>query len=306
MKIVTLTLSPAFDRFCQIDRLKPNRENLVQETFQAAGGKGINISRALHIAGISSVAVAVLGRENGAEFAAEVTGQGIELIALWQQGRIRENITITTLTGETRISFDAAEMEQKMLADMFESLQIAAGDILVVAGRLPPGITTLDILPFLKELRCKGVLLVIDSKSFSLKQLQDVAPWLIKPNEEEITQYYVGAVDSRNEALEAARELHKCGIENVMISLGAEGAVLVNAEGAFSCASPELAVRSTVGAGDNAIAGFLSAHCLGLSSAEKLKNAVAFGSAACLTDGPLPPDMPTIQQIYQKLKIQQH
>jgi len=302
LKIVTLTLSPAFDRYCRAEELKLYKENLVKETCFAAGGKGINISRALQSADIPSIAVAVLGEENGQRFAEETRTQGLNLLPLWQNGRIRENITVATVVGETRISFPAAPTELQTVSKAFSAVPLDAGDVLTLTGRLPEGITAADILPFLKETKRKGVLLVIDSKSFSLKDLTDLRPWLIKPNEEEIADYCPQPLHDLSDAENAAALLHQKGIANVMISLGEKGAVLVNDEGAFSCPAPKVKVRSTVGAGDSSIAGFLTAHYRGLGAVQKLKYAVAFGSAACLSEGPLPPKMSDVQQLLSELK----
>lgn len=301
MKIVTLTLSPAFDRYCRAEKLKLNIENLVRETCFAAGGKGINISRALQSADIPSTAVVILGEENGVAFEEETRAQGLNLLPLWQKGRIRENITVATSEGETRISFSAAPTEPHTVQAAFSATALSAGDVLTLTGRLPEGITAADIRPFLQEIKRKGILLVIDSKSFSLKDLTDLGPWLIKPNEEEIAAYCHQPLHDLTDAENAAAALHKRGIENVMISLGEKGAVLVNAKGAFSCPAPKVKVCSTVGAGDSSIAGFLAAHYHGHNDAQKLKYAVAFGSAACLSEGPLPPKFSDVQQLLLKL-----
>ena len=304
MKIITLTLSPAFDRFCTTKFIVNYRENLLEETYFAAGGKGINISRALHAAGIPSTAVALLGKSNGQIFADEVRSQGIELLPHWQEGRVRENITVTTVKGETRLSFPALGTTKEKIKEIFSTLELRAGDILTLTGRLPKGIETTDVIAQLLELKGRGVLLVIDSKSFGIKDLRTVRPWLVKPNKEEMFSYYPRGVDTRPKALLGARTLHSWGIENVMISIGSRGAVLYNNEGAFAFKAPHFKeIRSTVGAGDSAIAGFLAAHYQGLDSESKLRYAVAFGTAACLSDGTLPPDIDVAMDIAAKLKL---
>ena len=98
------------------------------------------------------------------------------------------------------------------------------------------------------------------------------------------------------DALDAARALHARGMENVMISLGGAGAVLVCREGDFTAAAPRIKPLSTIGAGDSSIAGFLAAMAEGRPPAECLKTAVAFGSAACLTPGTQPPNKNDVQR----------
>ena len=130
---------------------------------------------------------------------------------------------------------------------------------------------------------------MIDSRSFSLDDLRELRPFLIKPNQEEISEYLCREIDSFDEISEAAMALHSDGIENVMISLGGDGAMLACDEGVFVATPPRIDALSTIGAGDSAIAGFLAASKSGKSAPECLCNAVSFGSAACLTEGTKPP-----------------
>ncbi len=303
MKIFTLTLSPAFDNYCTSEHFVLNEENLVQSGGCIAGGKGINITRALFEAKIPSTAIALLGKDGGEEFVQQVTTKGIELLPIWCDGKIRENITVATPLGETRISFAGPSVKVSVLEEIFADLQkhMNAGDVLTVTGRLPQGITVAAIMPYLQGLKCKGVLLVIDSKSFELADVVKLSPWLIKPNEQEVAAYCDKAVKSLEDALGVAKQLHHNGITNVMISLGAKGAVLVNGDGEFACKAPTLTPISTVGAGDSSIAGFLAAHYHRRSSEEKLRFSVAFGSAACLTESSLPPAKEDMKEIYQTI-----
>ena len=146
-----------------------------------------------------------------------------------------------------------------------------------------------SIKVFLYQFTSKGAKLVIDSRSFSLDDLREMRPWLIKPNQEEISEYLGREITEFDEIISAAKSLHKDGIENVMISLGGEGAMLVCDDGVFVATPPKINVISTIGAGDSSIAGFLSAAKSGKCSREQLREAVAFGSAACLTEGTKPP-----------------
>ena len=130
---------------------------------------------------------------------------------------------------------------------------------------------------------------MIDSRSFSLDDLRELRPFLIKPNQEEISEYLCREIDSFDEISEVAMALHSGGIENVMISLGGDGAMLACDEGVFVATPPRIDALSTIGAGDSAIAGFLAASKSGKSAPECLCNAVSFGSAACLTEGTKPP-----------------
>ena len=154
---------------------------------------------------------------------------------------------------------------------------------------------------FLKELQEKGARIVIDSRSFTLSDLCEMKPWLIKPNQEEISMYLGREIDGFTEVLDSARELFGKGIENVMISLGAKGALLVSGEGAFVAEPPVIEAKSTIGAGDSSIGGFLAAAKAGLDRAQMLRYAVAYGSAACMTEGTRPPKREDVEALLPQI-----
>ena len=301
MKTVTITLNPAFDLHCRLDTFLPHHENLADLTDVSVGGKGINISRALHTNAIESTAIVLLGEENKAAFEALLEREGIRYVGISVPGRIRENITLhETKADETRISFRGFSAGKDALHKVEECLVgLAAGDVVTLTGRIAEGMAIEDVKAFCRRLATRGIRLVIDSRSFSLPDLLDVKPWLIKPNEEEISAYLEKAVGSFEEVQAAAKALQAKGIENVMVSFGAKGAYLVSPEGEFEATPPKITARSTVGAGDSAIAGFLAAVQENKPAGECLRYAVAYGSAACLTPGTNPPKPEDVKRLLE-------
>lgn len=291
-KIVTLTLNPAFDLHCSSENFQPGHENLASVTDFEVGGKGVNISRALTANGVENLAVVVLGEENRADFLNGLQKDGLSFREIPVAGRIRENITLHDPDfGETRISFGGFHVPKTLLCVVEELLrkELHAGDFLTLTGRNPDGISMTSLKNLLLSLRKEGVHVVVDSRSFSLQDLIDVSPYLIKPNEEEILSYAGKEVKTPEEALTVARELQRKGIENVMLSLGSRGAVLATEGESFFVPAPKIKAISTIGAGDSSVAGFLAAAVRGADKLSCLKSAVAFGSAACLTPGTRPP-----------------
>ena len=306
MNIMTLTLNPAFDLHCTVKNFAPYHENLAHIDSHEAGGKGVNISRALRAGGVENLCFVVLGEENGDSFAKRLSSEGISYRSLTVAGRIRENITIHTEgADETRVSFSGFSADDGLLTCVEGELdaQIGAESVVTLTGRVPDGISVSAVKAFLKKLQKKGARVVIDSRSFTTEDLLEVKPWLIKPNEEEIALYAEEEVEDVSLAAEAARRLHRGGIENVMLSLGARGALLVCAEGAYLAVPPVVEVKSTIGAGDSAIGGFLAAASVGASSAEALRLAVAYGSAACITEGTRPPKREDIEKILPLIDV---
>lgn len=290
MKIVTLTLSPAFDLHCTAENFLPYGESLAKIDARDTGGKGVNISRALVALGVENTALVVLGEENGEEFRRRLAADGVRGEYLTVPGRIRENLTLHTEgKPETRISFAGFRAPDDLLSRVEERIGADSDTALTLTGRLPEGMPMPEVKAFLSRLTARGAKAVIDSRSFSLDDLSEVRPWLIKPNEEEIAAYLGREIRTPREACEAAGELHTRGIANVMITLGKRGAVLANADGTFFCAPPAVTALSTVGAGDSTVAGFLAACTKGKKGADALAFAVAAGTAACLTPGTKPP-----------------
>ena len=291
MKIVTLTLNPAFDIHCFAENFKPYGESVVDIISKDAGGKGVNISRALSGNGTDNLAVLILGKENGGEFLSLLDSYGVSSKAIFCGGRIRENITIHEKDKpETRISFRGFSCDASVFDEIRELIgEINEGDIVTFTGSLPVGITSADALAFLGELKACGAKIVIDSKSVTLSELIAFKPWLIKPNKDEAESYSKNSVDSAEDAKSFAKSLNERGIENVIISLGENGAVMSSLSGELHVKAPRINAVSTIGAGDSMIAGFIDGFVKALPIEACLKRAVAFGSAACLSEGTNPP-----------------
>ena len=306
MNIVTLTLNPAFDIHCYAQDFKPFHENLARIIHNDAGGKGVNISRALTVNGVDNTALVVLGDENGDSFRRALDADKIIFNEITVAGRIRENITLHTNDApETRISFAGFEADDGLIDRVRTELDrlLKRGDILTFTGRNPEGVGMDSVKDMLSHLRSRGVRIVLDSRSFSKQDMIDVRPWLIKPNEEEIGAYSDLEVRDFDGARAAAEELRAQGIENVMISLGSKGAMLCCETGCYVAHAPSVTALSTIGAGDSSIGGFCAAAKAGLSHPDMLRYAVAYGSAACMTEGTQPPRAEDVCRLLEEIVV---
>ena len=307
MKIITLTLNPAFDVHCSAEHFEACHENLAVITEREAGGKGVNISRALSMNGVPNLALLAVGDENGADFCRELDKDAMTYDVIELKGRIRENITIHTKDApETRVSFTGFDTDESLLAKFEEKLlpTLENGDLVTFTGRVPSGISMDAVKAFLEKIKAAGARVVIDSRSFEKDDLVQMKPWLIKPNEEEIAVYLDREINSFEDVIDGARELRESGIENVMISLGSKGALLVCEDGAYVARPPKIEALSTIGAGDSSIGGFLAAALEGNAYGEMLRRAVSYGSAACLSAGTRPPVAEDVARIYDKVLIE--
>lgn len=306
--IYTVTLNPAFDLHYQMAHFEAQKENYVEGILCDAGGKGINISRALRVNGTDSTAFVILGEENGASFEAQLRRDGLTYRPIRIPGRIRENITLHPADSrETRISLDTFRVEPQVLDELEQTMldTCQAGDLLAFAGRNPKGLEKEAVIAFLRRLIERGVRVIVDSNSFTPEDLIRIRPWLIKPNEQEIVSFLGTSVENAHDAAKAARELVARGVaEEVMISMGGDGAVWSDGEESLILSVPRLAHPvSTIGAGDSTLAGVLHATSRGLDRETVLRTAVSFGTAACMTAGTLPPRPEDVAAVFEQTRV---
>ena len=300
MNIYTLTLNPAYDVHAWTEGFLPCHENLAHITSREAGGKGVNISRALVSGGTPNTAFIVLGKDNGEEFKEGLAQAGLTCRYFEKEGRIRENLTLhCRKTGETRISFAGFPQDNTVLQEVLAALQIDGDTYVTFTGRIPSGMSVEKAKAFLLELKSRGAKLVLDSKSLTVDDILEIGPWLIKPNQEEISAYLQEPVSGMLNAVEATK-IFENRVENIMVSMGQQGAILVTGEYVYAVEPPKIQAVSTIGAGDSTIAGFLAASAMEESAPQRLKRAVAFGTAACLTGGTLPPKPEDVEIVYQR------
>lgn len=306
MKIYTITLNPAYDVHAYAAHFAPFHENLANVTSREAGGKGVNLSRALQNGGTENTAVIVLGKDNCAEFKAELEAAGLQTILLEKPGRIRENLTLHCAEQpETRISFSGFAVDDSLLNEVAALLDVDTDTVITFTGRVASGMSMDKVKAFLNGLQAKGAKIVLDSKSFSLEDIFAVKPWLIKPNQEEISEYLGCEVSNIDEAITKAQIFADHGITNVMVSLGEQGAMLLSNRKCYIATPPAINAISTIGAGDSSLAGFIAAAQKGCDAAGCLKNAVTYGTAACLTEGSLPPTAADIAAIHPQVQVKE-
>ena len=308
MSIFTVTLNPAFDVHAQADAFVLHKESRARVSSRDAGGKGINVSRALSENGVDNEAIVLLGRENADEFCKLLDGYGIRYTPFYTEGRIRENITVHVAgEKETRLSFEGFSSGDCALGEIEGDLlpRLDCESTLVFAGSVPEGISHGRIINFLMRVRARGARLVLDSKALTREDLFALRPALIKPNEEEIGALAGSEPKALADYASVARELSLSGIGSAMLSLGEDGALLASSGCVFYARPPKIRALSTVGAGDSTIAGFLCAADRDLPAADCLRYAVSFGTAACLKEGTCPPSPADIDRILPQVEIKE-
>ncbi len=298
--IVTLTANPSMDRTVELPgELKRGAVIRAERAVQDPGGKGVNIARALKVSDFETVAV--LPGDDEDAVLTSLREEGVAFTNMPIGSPIRSNITVVEPDGTTTKLNAPGEplndvAQQQLTRLLIQETQSASW--LVLAGSLPPGVQSdyySVVSRAIREAQGENApLIAVDTSGNALRDAvngQDGMPNLIKPNSEELAEL-VGRPDewqelegSVEQTARTAAELVERGIDAVLATMGGEGAVLVTADGAWHAKHAPVKVRSTVGAGDCSLAGYLIAHEQGKSPSECLVQAVAHGSAAASMPG---------------------
>lgn len=293
-RVVTFTPAPCVDKVYFLDRVRTGETNRAERVDTYFAGNGVNVARALHLAGNTVSAVLPIDRKRNAErdFIAELgeVARGIDV-----GSPLRTNISVVDESGlTTNYNSVPAPFSPGQWADLCQAVtaevQRIGADWLVLGGTLPQDENTgrpVDIHPLFRAMRSLGVSVCLDSPvgSDTLSAWsRDGSPDLVKPNGAELSTMTGISIRDLGDVVNAANVVRQSGVGTVLASLGPDGILEVGARGVLWARGPETQVVNTTGAGDAALAGFLSvAHpgnpTLGWHS-EALRRAVAWGALA--------------------------
>ena len=293
--ISTLTPNPSLDLTYELSgKLSRGAVQRAASVSVEAGGKGINVSRNLVANGVPSRAVAPVGGPSGEQFLSLLEGVEVELLRVPVSGPVRINTALAEKSGAlTKINAGGPTLSEEEVERMVaETAEAARGAVwLAVCGSLPPGAPDDLLSRVVVAAHQAGCKAAADSSGAPLATALEAGPDLIKPNAEELAELVGRPLATFGDVLDAAREACARGAKSVLVSLGADGAILLNEDGALHAQTPPFVPRSTVGAGDALLAGFLAADGEGDSA---LIEAVAWGAAAARlpgSRGPTPKDL---------------
>ncbi|MGB7359906.1 MAG: 1-phosphofructokinase [Mycobacterium sp.] len=298
--IVTVTPNPSIDRTVTLPSpLTRGAVHRVTSVTSQAGGKGVNVARALTLAGVESLAVLPAAPNDPLVSALQSVGVSYRIVPTSEPART--NLTITEPDGTTtKINEPGAALDEAAVRALTEAVLEAADGAawVVMSGSLPPGVPHSwygDVVALLASRPCRVAVDTSDAPLAALVAALDRgAPDLIKPNAEELASVLGLSAQALEDAVEqgdpgpvvsAARQLIDRGIGAVLATLGAAGAVLVDQNGAWMATPPPIVPRSTVGAGDSSLAGYVRAEVGGAVPPQRLQMAVAYGSAAAALPG---------------------
>lgn len=284
--IITVTLNPSLDRTIELDSLAQGSVQRVTAARLDPGGKGVNVARALLANGVPTRAVVPVAGIEGDQLVSLLEHEGVDVAVVPVLGHTRSNITIAEADGTvTKLNEPGASLGADDLEALARKVLAAAPDSWVVlCGSLPPGLRAEAYATLTHRFVAAGLRVVVDTSGPAFRAAVAVGPELVKPNAEELAEAVGRPLRSTSEVVAAARELQGLGAQAVLVSLGAAGAILVD-EAVVIGESPVHEPRSTVGAGDAFLAGFLACRYNGASRREAFAEALAWGAAAVRLPG---------------------
>jgi 1-phosphofructokinase len=283
--IVTLTANPSVDRTLEIPALE--RGEVVRATAARVhpGGKGVNVARALIANGISARAVLPTGGREGDQLLDLLSSRGLDVVPVQIAEPIRENVTIVEPDGTvTKLNAPGPRLTSQEVAELVEATVEASrgADWVALCGALPPGVPEDLYGSLVMKLHAVGVRVAVDASGTALTESIDMRPDLMKPNADELAEAVGKPIHTLRDVVEGARGLLDRGVGHVLVSLGERGAVSVSDAAATRAWTTPVIPRSTVGAGDATLAGFLATDGV---AAEAVRAAVAWGAAAVRLPG---------------------
>ena len=278
--IVTLTLNPSLDRTLEVDTLRRGEVLRAASVHLDPGGKGVNVARALLANGVGSRAVIPCGGAEGEQLVLLLAEESVHTVAVPIASRTRSNVTLVEADGAvTKVNEPGAPLTAAEFDAVAAAVLGCAGtaDWVVMCGSLPPDVPVDVYAGLTAQFAAAGIRVAVDTSGPALLTAVAAGPDLVKPNRDELAEAVGAPLTELGDVIEAAQALRERGAGAVLASLGADGALLVDDEGVLLAQGTQIEPRSTVGAGDALLAGFLSG---GARGEKALIEAVAWGGAA--------------------------
>jgi 1-phosphofructokinase len=283
--IITLTPNPSIDRTLEIPSLTPGGVHRATAEHEEPSGKGVNVSRALTSNGIASLAILPVGGSAGAQLESLLRAEGVDFEAIPISDAVRVNISLTEPGGRaTKINATGPELSAAELSSLTDAIlgRVREGDWVVASGSLPRGVSSDYYRGVCNLVHQAGGCFALDTSGPPLLAGLGAGPDVIKPNVEELEQAVGRSIDTFGDAVAAAQELLELGARSAVVSMGPDGALLIGAGQVLHAWAPAVNPRSTIGAGDALLAGFIAG---GADGETALREAVAWGTAAVGMEG---------------------
>ncbi|AGB41582.1 1-phosphofructokinase [Halobacteroides halobius DSM 5150] len=305
--ITTLTINAAVDYTVKAKKLKPGQENEVEFSWKSAAGKGINVAKDITKLGGKAKAIACLGGPSGQYIADALEKKGIESDISWIDNETRVNMKVIDKSGiETKINQGGPIISSKTIEEVKDkTLQAASNsEIIILSGSLPSSVPQDIYQELITKLNNTKTKVFLDTSGEALRLALQAKPTLIKPNIYELESVY-GSNLSLDEVIKASKGLVKDGIEMVVVSMGARGALLVTDKKVIQAIPPKVKPVSTVGAGDSMVAAMALSYLSNKDIVESFRFTIAVSVATILEVGTETPILSKVGKWMDKVKIRE-
>lgn len=287
--IFTLTPNPSIDRSLTIAEIRFNTVMRSDKVRLDWGGKGFNVSRALRIMDIETVAMGWVGGGTGKMLADGLQKLGIETDFVWVDQDTRTNTMIIEHSGDWHIKVN--EPGPPISADDIEQMyhkvvaRAKKGDLWVLSGSLPPDVPPDYYATLIGIFHARGARVYLDASGEALRLGCLAAPYLVKPNVTEASQLVGFSIDSQEDAKRAALHFLRMGIECFALTMGASGLLLATQKEMVFASPPKVHIKNTIGSGDALMAGMIYAQMREMELVEVARWGVAAGTASVENEG---------------------
>lgn len=285
--IYTVTFNPALDYVMNVADFSVGKIHYAESEHIYCGGKGINVSQILAQLDVESVALGFIAGFVGDKIESELNNMGIKTdFVRLKSGMSRINVKVRS-GGETDVNTNGPFIDNDSLNQFFSKLDgLTEGDVLIVSGSVPKCLPDNVYEDILSRVNGKGLLSVVDASGERLVNTLKYHPFLIKPNNDELSEIFEKEVLSLDEITDCAKRLQSMGAKNVLVSMGKNGSALFCENGNILRAdSVGGKAVNTVGAGDSMVAGFVAGYIKTADFAYALKLGAAAGSATAVSEG---------------------
>lgn len=283
--IYTVTFNPALDYILELDKLEIGKIQKSKAELILPGGKGINVSTVLTNLEIGNIALGYKAGFVGAEIERLLRNMNVktDFIDL-EEGNSRINVKISA-EEETAINTNGPKISESKILELLEKLKVLnKDDYLVLSGSIPSSIKGDIYERICSIVKKQNVKIVVDATKNLLVQALKYKPFLIKPNNEELGEIFGVDIHTKEDAYVYGKKLKEMGAQNVLVSMGKVGAVLIDEAGKeHFLKSPEGKRVNTVGSGDSMVAGFIAGFLKYNNYDDALKMGVSAGSASALS-----------------------
>lgn len=288
-EIVCVTPNPAIDRTLEVPGLRPGATMRATASRTAAGGKGVNVARALSVLGARARCMGPLGGASGRILADLAVAEGLTATWTWCDVETRTCLILVdsaareaTVINEAGPRLAAGDWRQ-VCSDVLSG--VSGASAVCISGSLPPGVPPEGLSELCRSLVDSGHAPWVDTSGAALNAALSVPGLRLKINREEAEELVGGRLDGVVACEDAARQLLARGMATVVVTMGGHGAVLASAEGRWHAAAPPVESASAVASGDSFLAGLLAAWTSGCALPEALCRGVAAGTANALAAG---------------------